>query len=384
MIRSLRLAAIAIAISLPLTALALFTRPSDLLFSITDQSGKPRQFTISLFSKVENAGETIQLSGSVKGMGEGTSLKNAKLSLHTSISATIGSKGDASAGFDVLGYHDKLFVRLTNLTVNTTDFSADDRAKVTAFQNNYQGRWIAITYPKDQIDALQKNGWKEAVSAQVSSLTEEQIKDVVHQLIDAIFQMENTRYINGQSYTLTLQPNFAAKAMAVLSNAMRTNDPSLCPGCPPVTEADDSFTDIATMVEKALVVKVKVDTGNDDSFRFQKYFASITLPEAGLSAAFQGTVERRTTPVNIEIPTTFVKMEDVLKDLGMQDVLSSSSSSSEMTITSPEPPSQPTLPRARRSTRLSPATVSRDSVPFTRVSRRTLMQNMYDAGHPAQ
>lgn len=302
-------AACVVALAVPLIALAAFSRPSSALSSMI-YDGKPREFDGKFYVSVPIEGDTVSFSGMVRGMSEGLTPKDMKMSLHTDIAATM-SEGDIKGAVDMMVYRKKLYVRLSDVVMKLRSGSAIEDAGFLSTIGIFQNRWFILDLPAEVSDT----SWTDMLEEEFD-LTPEQAQQMFATVVDALFSMEHTRTKSGNIYLLTLNPEAWAEALTSSINGLDEVNPDLAD----TLSSEEMFPVLATTTDAyahALTVRLKMDTTSEGDFRFARFYSTFTLPDDfGEPVVFsiEATAQHRTQPVYLDLPKKTEPLESIFGD----------------------------------------------------------------------
>ncbi|MDD5623645.1 MAG: hypothetical protein PHI23_02970 [Candidatus Peribacteraceae bacterium] len=302
-----------LAVLTPLCTFAAFERPSDLFLSLQSE-GKPQEFDMKFFAKVDLGDEEgmVTIGGSVNGMSEGKKADEVKMFLHSTINAEVGNEGSIRGDVDMQIFQGMLYLRLNDLQVTSTDAALKEF--LSPIVETWKGKWLST----DMMAELQKQTSGDSLQSLIDlnelDMSPEELAQSFTTIFDAIFQMEHTRFREGHAYLLTLKPDFWAEALSAYVDVIAEIEPELADSL----LEEDILPTLATGSEyylDGLNVRIKVDTNNEDQFRFAKYYASLDLPEDGIYFAVEGKTQHRPKPVYLEIPKQPVDLEEAIQEI---------------------------------------------------------------------
>ncbi|MDD4628152.1 MAG: hypothetical protein PHE68_02040 [Candidatus Peribacteraceae bacterium] len=331
--RPVLLVSLALSFLVPALALATFARPSDVLFTL-NSDGKPREFDSTFYMKVDDSSEnmqifgtdapsdTIRIFGTVSGMAEGKSLKDAKLQMHADVTAA-ADEGKGSASVDLMVRGETAYVRIGDVSLKLADVAeADIKEWLATFNKEFKGKWFTIPLTTSELESLGGMSSSDLLNefgADSGTFTQADVKELFARVLDAMFTIEGTRYKEGSAYLLTLKSHFLQEAVNTARSFLKEKDPSLLQDGTLDVDMQE-LEAIETQILKALTIRLKVDINNEGAFRFAKYFASVTVPEANVFFSMEGKMQHRPLPVYLDIPENAEKLEDHLMNLGLPSI----------------------------------------------------------------
>lgn len=374
--RPVLLVSLALSFLVPALALAAFTRPSDVLFTL-QSDGKPREFDTTFYAKTEGTEDNVRIFGKVSGMTEGKTLDELKLQMHADISVA-ADEGKGSAGVDLMVRGQTAYVRIGEVSLHLTDITqADAEEWLAAFNREFKGKWFIVPLTASELESYggMSSGIIDEFTADSDVLTPADIRELATRVIDAAVQMEATRFREGNAYLLTLKPHFLLDAVKAARSFLGEKDPGLLQNGALDMDMQE-LEEIESQILRTLIVRLKVDTNNDDDFRFAKYFASVTVPEANVFFSVEGTMQHRSLPVYLDLPKNAEKLEDHLMDLDFPTFTTPVESPIFDDIPSWEPPVDTSSDPCRSRTIEGVSANRTGACPVVRESRRSLKERV--------
>ncbi|MDD5041915.1 MAG: hypothetical protein PHX87_05785 [Candidatus Peribacteraceae bacterium] len=300
--------ACAVVFAVPLIALAAFLRPSDILTSLA-YDGKPRDFEGKFYASVGEGTDIVRLFGTVRSQSEGLNFKDMKSSLHMNLTATM-SEGDISGTFDLMAYHEALYVRISDVAIRSKNMNARDADFLSSI-NQYQNRWFVLDIPQE----MSSWSWTDALQEEGSDLSSAQVKQILVIAADALFSMEHTRTRTGDTYLLTLTRQWADALTSAINGVGE-----MSPGIADELSSEEMLPVLATNAEylsQAVTVRLKVDTTSEGDFRFARIYTTFTAPDDEgnpVNFAIEGTLQHRPQPVYLDLPKQTEPLDGIFGD----------------------------------------------------------------------
>lgn len=291
--------ACAVAFVLPVCALAAFAFPSDILPLLASR-GRPQEFAGKFFMEVGEGADSVRFSGTMRSMSEGQTLQDMKSSVTVTVTAEM-TEGKFTGTVDMMVFQKKLYVRLSDASMASAQASAEDAA-FGAMMHRYQNRWFVMNL-SEATEAFTEDG--------EFALTAQQWQREIAVVLDTLFTLEHTRFKEGHSYLLTLNPAMWAETLATGIDALETMNENLADEL----SSEKMLPVLATGAEayaNAFNVRIKVDTNNAGEFRFARIYATMNLPEEDtpVSLSIEGSLQHRPKPVYLEIPKKTEPLEE--------------------------------------------------------------------------
>ncbi|ALM10139.1 MAG TPA: hypothetical protein DEB30_04140 [Candidatus Peribacter riflensis] len=302
--KSFLLTACAVVFAVPLIALAAFSRPSDVLFGL-ENAGGPRSFEIKLYSTVGEEEDLVQFFVTGNGMTEGTTPQDLKISLHLNVSA-VTTEGTISGVGDVIGYHEKVFFRLSNVKVSGPIITAGDLADIETMSREMRGRWFVAEAPQ----TTDSPSWDEMARELDLPFSAAQMREGIARVIDAVFAMEHSRFLAGTTYTLTLKPNFIVEGIRAAEGWLTEVNQDSAANMPETGDAD--LQEFEDLFRQNLTVRLKVDMSGDGAFRFARSYVTLSLPDEAVALSLEASMQQRPAPVYVQIPANATPVEELL------------------------------------------------------------------------
>lgn len=301
--KSFFVTACAVVFAVPLIALAAFVRPSDILTSLA-YDGRPRQFEGKFYASVGEGTDNVRFFGNVLSLSEGLTLKDMKSSLRVDMTATT-SEGDITGSIDMMAFREKLYVRVSDVSIRAKELVSDDADFLSAIEE-YQNRWFTLDLQELSSDFSEDNNLM---------LSSEQWKEQLALILDTLFTMEHTRFKTGNSYLLSFNPEMWAEALTSSVNNLDNMNPDLADKL----SGEDMLPVLSTGADyyaHAITARLKVDTTSDGDFRFARIYATLNLPDEDTPVSFslEGTLQHRLKPVYLDLPKQTEPLEGLFGD----------------------------------------------------------------------
>lgn len=285
--------AIAAALAIPLSALALADNPAALLKQMTFK-GNPH----SVEAEFHVHHEDTHVSLWIKGAGEGKNPATAKG--WEDLTLDISANGDyLRARGAVRLVNGKIYMKLESVE---GDIDADI-AEIRAWTKK---PWVEIDLPETAVEqATFAAGFAAGIRNSGIDVSEEDVHALLDAVADALFTMETERFPGGAAYSLRLAPDYLNRAIrAVQSSAIGRE-----------LEWDrDWNTDAADFInEQPVNLHIRVNTNATGELTFVKWYAATETE--GMSVVLQGKSQWQDHPVNVEIPKDTVSLEELTQDL---------------------------------------------------------------------
>lgn len=258
----------------PATALAEFSTPSDLLTATRDES-RPQNFSITAKGHADDVWFAVWASGASEG----------------SVRNLMSSKGKVKFTFDIVRGGMKIRAKAQLLVQGGNVY-----VKLDSIDGGYQDVFMTFKAMFGQ-NVWLKLPLDDAMFA--SELNQAMMPDVAAEA--AAFNMTHTKTKGGHTYTLTLTPEAAVEMSDMLREALGAQNAG----------TSDDFFPFRDLANESLDMSMKVDTNNQDVYQH----SSFTLHWMGGNAeiTMNGTAQRQSTPVYVEVPKNAWTMEDVEK-----------------------------------------------------------------------
>lgn len=374
--RSLVALSLVLSLVAPSFAAAAYTQPSEIFFAaLKNEEGKPRNFAADVYFTMKENGEKMTVAGSFKGMGEGTTLENTKLSLQANFTVTMAADesdeggptgnstyGTVSGGGEAMISAGKLYVRLSPMRALEGSDPTIARELIT-FNEQYANKWYASD--AQTLQGANATSWNSSNDLWTSiaaltgntSMSPAMVSEIATRVVNAVFTMETAQFKTGYAYTLSLKPRFMSEGLLavyqVLAQVPELSVSTFDPQDPSILAMEKQFNDSVK-----LTVRVKVDTNNQDVFRFSRLYATIAIPEVNMSASMEATTEQRTEAVNVDVPENTEDLSNLLMPQTDEYPVFD-----EPTISLPTT-TEPSVPSARLRTTRRPVSHS-DNLPVT-------------------
>jgi hypothetical protein len=276
-----------LALALPMAAIAAFTTPSALLSSL-QYNGKPLNISYQLQGHAKNmkgSDANITFFSSFKGAVEGKDLKSAKMNMKISLDVTgIEGNGAVHALAQVRVSDQKLFFMLENLN------GTYEPESLSQIMNAYGKTWYAL--PISQLEQQQQ---------EYSKLSQDNIKDIVKQCIDAVFTIERSASQGGSLYSITVKQEAAQSLLTTMMKVQEQYPTAFTE----TNKADASDLAILKEVFSHLNIHIKVLTDAKDTMRAVKSYLSFAWAKEDMGdfqMVFTGESKGRSAPVTVVVP----------------------------------------------------------------------------------
>lgn len=310
--RFIRLSALLGLLGTPVLTWAYFMQPSTLLTAM-EFDGRPRTVSMQAHARMDD----VYLSFWMNGAGEGRTVDSMKGKWNMTLD--VAAEGTtARAKMEMIVYRETAYLRLTELRTNAEDDVF--RFSVSALQK----KWVAIPLEPEQAQLGGKDafiaGVVEGMAQEGMYVAPEDVEEFLDSLVDAVLSLDHSKFGGGHAYSLKLKSGFMREAlMAVESFLSRAGGGDS--GLAELTE-DPAIWEMESMVREAVNLHIKVNTDDEDDFRFAKFYLSFAhrdLPDT--SFVTQGEVQRQLAPVYIAVPEDVQTMtlDELLAYLSDQD-----------------------------------------------------------------
>lgn len=320
--KSLLVTASAVVLTVPFVALATFTRPSEVLTFLSDTGGHPRDFDAKMYLRATaDDGTPVQILGTIRGSSEGTSPQDAKLSMHADISANVPD-GTMATGFDLMANRQKLYGRISRITMKGESLDADDVSMLHEINAEYANKWYVLdASPQASVSG---NFWQDLAESNDLPLAPEELRAIVNQMLDAVFDLQIERYRSGHAYILSQKPHAVTEAVRVLAQAfarVEKNNADLLPLIQDEIESmdlvsDPDIQDMEEEINRTLKIRTKVDISNEGTFQFARVYMTFALPEENdMFFSLEASMQGRQLPVYLDIPEKSEPLENLFGDV---------------------------------------------------------------------
>jgi len=309
------------ALAIPAMAFATMTRPSEVIDFLISDSGHPRDFDAKMYLRATaDDGTPVNLFAAVHGSSEGKTPQDLKITLHGDITATL-PEGTLATGFDIMTNRQKLYVKLSRITATSNQMNADDRASLQAANKTYTERWFVVDASGE--DLASRNFWQDIAKSNDLPVPPEQLQGVINQVIDAVFDLEVTRFRSGHSYLLTQKPHAVTEAVRVLAQIFAKADPENAELQPLIQNQisgmdlvnDPDLKALEEEINRSLQIRTKVDISNEGTFQFGRMYMTFALPEQeNTFVSFEVSMQNRLKPVYLELPLKTEPLQSVFGD----------------------------------------------------------------------
>ncbi|MBU0458384.1 hypothetical protein KJ652_00905 [Patescibacteria group bacterium] len=299
----------------PVVTFAVFTNPADLLMSL-GYDGKPREFDYNFYANLDQESD-VEIKGNIQGAMEGKDTDNIKLKINGDISIKVDDES-VNANARMIIHQKKLYMRLDNLELNFNDFSDSMMKDFEDELNKVRNKWIYLDLEDSDFRDLEQVGnyWDMyGPIFEELDMTPAEGKQLISDVIGALFNMEHMQFKEGHSYSLGLHPQFLERAFEVIYNKMNGHDLGDYLNEPEFNEFLAGLQGTQDLIADSINLKIKLDTNVEDQFRYAKYYLSFNMPEAGVSASIEGKAQHRILPVYLDVPVGAENLEDIFSDM---------------------------------------------------------------------
>jgi hypothetical protein len=283
--RRLLIAAL-LSLTLPVAAFAAYILPSELLEAI-QQNGRGKDFAYEIKGSYEPYSASLSMRGSFQGTTE-----DARGTWNGTLTYNDGS-GAARAKFELRLLDQVLYIKIQSVTGHL------DASTRTALQR-MRGKWLST--PID----LQSNEERSRQLLGEIDVSEEELKQLQRDIVDAVLSLSHTAQTAGHSYSLRLQRHFLTNAAKVWNAFAKKHGPA-------DFIADFTNAELNRYEKEFLAhlnVHVKVETDANDDFRSVKHY--ISFDESGFNFLLQGKATDRTAPITVSIPPRAIDIDEFM------------------------------------------------------------------------
>ena len=299
----------------PLAALAYFTQPSALLKAV-EFDGKPRSFTMEAHARMEDTYASLWMNGE----GEGRTLDTMKGKWHATVD--FAEEGmQMRMKLSMVLHQQVVYVRIDEFNANVED------AVLQASIDVLQKKWISIPLEMEQAQVGGRDafitGFVDGMALEGIFVEKEQVEKLLDGLVDALLSMEYTQFTGGHAYSLRLKDGFLYETLLVLNEFFSAIDGEDL-GLGDLVN-DPSTQETEAMIRNAVNLHIKINTNDAQDFLFAKFYLAAQSPVLpGFSFATQGEVQRKMTPVYVEVPSEahIMTLEEFLEYLDGENILS--------------------------------------------------------------
>ena len=298
----------------PLAALAYFTQPSALLKAV-EFDGKPRSFTMEAHARMEDTYASLWMNGE----GEGRTLDTMKGKWHATVD--FAEEGmQMRMKLSMVLHQQVVYVRIDEFNANVED------AVLQASIDVLQKKWISIPLEMEQAQVGGRDafitGFVDGMALEGIFVEKEQVEKLLDGLVDALLSMEYTQFTGGHAYSLRLKDGFLYETLLVLNEFFSAIDGEDL-GLGDLVN-DPSTQETEAMIRNAVNLHIKINTNDAQDFLFAKFYLAAQSPVLpGFSFATQGEVQRKMTPVYVEVPSEahIMTLEEFLEYLDGENIL---------------------------------------------------------------
>ena len=298
----------------PLAALAYFTQPSALLKAV-EFDGKPRSFTMEAHARMEDTYASLWMNGE----GEGRTLDTMKGKWHATVD--FAEEGmQMRMKLSMVLHQQVVYVRIDEFNANVED------AVLQASIDVLQKKWISIPLEMEQAQVGGRDafitGFVDGMALEGIFVEKEQVEKLLDGLVDALLSMEYTQFTGGHAYSLRLKDGFLYETLLVLNEFFSAIDGEDL-GLGDLVN-DPSTQETEAMIRDAVNLHIKINTNDAQDFLFAKFYLAAQSPVLpGFSFATQGEVQRKMTPVYVEVPSEahIMTLEEFLEYLDGENIL---------------------------------------------------------------
>ncbi|HLD32079.1 MAG TPA: hypothetical protein VJB10_00655 [Candidatus Peribacteraceae bacterium] len=299
----------------PLAALAYFTQPSALLKAV-EFDGKPRSFTMEAHARMEDTYASLWMNGE----GEGRTLDTMKGKWHATVD--FAEEGmQMRMKLSMVLHQQVVYVRIDEFNANVED------AVLQASIDVLQKKWISIPLEMEQAQVGGRDafitGFVDGMALEGIFVEKEQVEKLLDGLVDALLSMEYTQFTGGHAYSLRLKDGFLYETLLVLNEFFSAIDGEDL-GLGDLVN-DPSTQETEAMIRNAVNLHIKINTNDAQDFLFAKFYLAAQSPVLpGFSFVTQGEVQRKMTPVYVEVPSEahIMTLEEFLEYLDGENILS--------------------------------------------------------------